>query len=189
MPRPTTAGPPARDFGSIRRSMPQGFLSLALLGTIGLVAAFGVGLASGPSSVTWARAPHVWLGLGTTVVVGLAHGYALAQVGAGERRVREWRRTGMAPGWLELQAWKHARRAWPFAIGGAGTVALAAALGLATAWLWVPPWCHGAASGVALGFHLGAFAIEFVALITQGQLLRGWESHEVGMTAPPVGPG
>jgi hypothetical protein len=86
--------------------------------------------------------------------------------------VKEVVRVYGLPQWVEAQAVRNKRRAFPFELLGMTLVGITAWLGAAadTRRDFDPLW-HLGLAGLALTFNLGAFVIEYAAIVAQARLL------------------
>lgn len=157
--------------------MHRTFLGLAVAVGAMLLASQAVGLVaaveprgSGPRG-PWHSA-HVLLGLSATLVALLVHAVAHAYFLAAGKRVEEVARERGMPAWVGGQSRKYRVKASRFESWGVATIAVAAWSG---GWLDAgrrdPRW-HLAASSWAVGFNLGAFAVETALIAAQARLVR-----------------
>jgi hypothetical protein len=151
------------------------FLGLAVtVGTL-LLATLALGLiASGEDR----SAGHVWhdvhflLGLLTTMATLLVHSIVFTYFLGTTRWVKEVVRVYGLPEWVEAQAIKNKRRAFPFELWGMIVIGVTAWLGAAadTRAGFDPLWHLGVAAA-ALAFNLGAFVVEYASIVAQARLL------------------
>lgn len=115
---------------------------------------------------------HFLLGLLTALMTLLVHSIAYTYFLGTGRWVKEVVRVYALPDWVWAQAQKNKRRAFPFALGGMLLIGSAAWLGGAadTRRDFESTW-HLAAAAVALAFNLGAFAVEYAAIVAQARLI------------------
>jgi hypothetical protein len=144
------------------------------VGTL-LLAVFVLGLAASAEDRAVA---HFWhdvhflLGLFTTMATLLVHSIVFTYFLGTGKWIREVVRVYGLPEWVEAQTIRNKQRAFPFEL-------LAMLLVGATAWLGAaadtrrdfnPLW-HLGLAGVALTFNLGAFVVEYAAILAQERLL------------------
>lgn len=151
------------------------FLGLAVtVGTL-LTASFVLGLlASGEDRAVahfW-RDVHFLVALVATMATLLAHSIVFTYLLGTGKWVKEVVRVYELPEWVDGQAIRNKRRAFPFELLGMALVGVAAWLGAAvdTRAGFNPLW-HLGLAGVALTFNLGAFVVEYAAIIAQARLL------------------
>ncbi len=150
------------------------FLGLAVTSGSLLVASFvlGLGAAGGPRG-----AGHVWhdlhflLGLLTVLMNLLVHSIVFTYFLGTGKWVKEVVRVYRLPDWIEAQAVKNKRKAFPFELWSMTLVGVTAWLGAGSdARGWPSAWHLGAAA-LTLAFNLGAFAAEYAAIVAQARLL------------------
>ena len=165
--------------------MPRTFLALALADGLLLVDAFARGLVDGKGRA------HAGLGLAAVAATLAVHASAHGYLYAAGRRARGVVRDFGLPAWVNDQASKNRRK--PLRVGLA-----ASALVGAFAWPWPGTWAkarglspvwHLGASAFALAFNLGAFAVEWAAVVAQDRLLREVRSQADRLRAAGYGPG
>ncbi len=151
------------------------FLGLAVTDGSLLAAAFVFGLIAsgeprGPGEL-W-HGVHFLLGLLTTMMTLLVHSIVFTYLLGTGKWVKEVVRVYRLPGWVEAQAIKNKRKAFPFEFLGMLLIGATAWLGAAadTRANFEPLW-HLGLAGVALTFNLGAFALEYVLIVSQARLL------------------
>lgn len=153
------------------------FLGLAATNGILLVAAFVLGLladserAGGDTSHVW-HDTHFLLALLTTMTTLLVHSIVFTYFLGTGKWVKEVARVYALPEWVYLQAIKNKRKAFPFELAGMMLIGATAWLGAAadTRRGFDPTWHLGLAA-VALTFNLGAFVVEYAAIVAQARLL------------------
>lgn len=152
------------------------FLGLAVADGTLLVAALVLGFVnsgveSGTRALLWHRA-HFATGLAATMATLLVHSIAYTYFLGTGKWVREVVRVYRMPAWVEGQATRNKRKAFPFALWGMILVGGTAWLGAAadTRRGFDPAWHLGLAA-VALAFNLGAFAAEYTVIVAQARLL------------------
>ena len=151
------------------------FLGLAV--TVGslLLASFGSGFLV-PSGLggMW-HDLHFLLSLLAAMATLLVHSIAFTYFLGTGKWVAEVVRVYRLPEWVSATAAKNKRRAFPFEIGSMLLIGVAAWLGAAvdTRKAMNATWAywHLGASAVALGFNLGAFAVEYASIVAQARLL------------------
>jgi hypothetical protein len=164
------------------------FLGLAVTVGMLLASTFVLGLVAGLEDRVHA---HFWhdlhflIGLVTTMATLLVHAIVCTYLLGTGKWVKEVVRVYRLPGWLEGIAVRNKRRAFPFELGGMLLIGATACLGAAVdtrrdiSSLW-----HLAAAAVAIGFQLGAFLAEYVAIVAQARLLlevKDCADAEIGM--------
>lgn len=151
------------------------FLGLAVtVGTL-LLVAFALGLvATGEDRATG----HTWhdihflVGLTATMATLLAHSIVFTYLLGTGKWVKEVVRVYGLPDWVEAQAIRNKRRAFPFEMLGMTMAGATAWLGAAadTRAGFNPLWHLGIAAA-ALVVNLGAFAAEYASIVAQARLL------------------
>ncbi len=150
------------------------FLAMAITNGTLLAVVFAIGFAAGAEprgpGEFW-RGLHWLLGVFATMLGLLVHSIAYTYFLGTGKWVDEVARVYRLPDWLGEQARRNKRRAFPFALVGMIAVSAAAWLGAgADAQGWPSSWHLGAAS-LALAFNLGAFVVEYAAIVGQARLL------------------
>jgi hypothetical protein len=151
------------------------FLGLAVtVGTL-LLVTLGVGLVAAGEDRSLG---HFWhdihflLGLFTTMAALLVHSIVFTYLLGTGKWVREVVRVYQLPEWVEAQAIRNKRRAFPFELMGMLAIGATAWLGAAvdTRAGFNPLWHLGVAAA-ALAFNLGAFTVEYASIVAQARLL------------------
>lgn len=151
------------------------FLGLAVtVGTL-LLTSFVLGLiASGEDRAVahFGRDVHFLVALVTTMATLLVHSIVFTYFLGTGKWVKEVVRVYQLPEWVEAQAIRNKRRAFPFELLGMTLVGITAWLGAAadTRAGFNPLW-HLGLAGLALTFNLGAFVVEYAAIVAQARLL------------------
>ncbi|MFO0949850.1 MAG: hypothetical protein U0835_01600 [Isosphaeraceae bacterium] len=150
------------------------FLVLAVTDGSLLLATFVLGLLAtgeprGPHDVL--RGVHVLVALATVMATLAVHSIAYTYFLATGKWAAEVVRVYELPEWINHQAKKNKRKAFRFEFWGMTTVAIAAWLGGGADTMGVDPLWHLAASAVAVGFNLGAFAVIYPVIVAQHRLL------------------
>ena len=150
------------------------FLGLAITDGTLLLIAFSLGWAAsggaGPRVHTW-HDLHFLLGLLATLATLLVHSIVFTYFLGTGRWVKEVVRVYRLPGWLEAQAQKNKRKAFPFELVGMAFIGGATWLGAGTDTRQWPASWHLGVAAAALAFNLGAFAAEYVTIVAQARLL------------------
>jgi hypothetical protein len=150
------------------------FLGLAITSGTMMVASFALGLVAvgeprGPGAV-W-HGLHFLLGLLTVLVGLLVHAIVFTYFLGTSRWVKEVVRVYHLPDWVEAQAIKNKRKAFPFEFWAMALIGLTAWMGAGTdARGWPSAWHLGVAA-LAWAFNLGAFLVEYAAIVAQARLL------------------
>ena len=150
------------------------FLALAVTNGSLLLTSTALGFlaAAEPNAprATWHNL-HFLIGLLTAMTTLLVHGIAFTYFLGTGRWVKEVVAVYGMPEWVTAQAMRNKRRAFPFEFGSMALIGAAAWTGAGTdAQGWPSAW-HLGASAAALAFNLGAFALEYAAIVAQARLL------------------
>lgn len=149
------------------------FLGMAITDGTLLLVSFGLGFAANGG----ARGPGSWytvhflFGLLATMTTLLVHSIAFTYFLGTGRWVKEVVTVYKLPAWVHAQAVRNKRRAFPFAVLGMFMVGGTAWLGAGAERLGWPTALHLGMAAVALGFTLGAFAVEYAAIVAQARLI------------------
>ena len=171
------------------------FLGLAVTNMTLLVAAFGVGLIGssmprGPGAF-WPGL-HVLFGLSATMTCLLVHSVVYTYFLGTGKWVKEVERVYGMPGRFVARSKRNKRRAFPFEFWSMMLVGGAAWLGAAADTMgghWA--WWHLGMAAVAIGFNLGAHAVEYLAIVGQYRLLQEvkLEADRIREASLATGPG
>jgi hypothetical protein len=150
------------------------FLGLAITNGSLLAAAFGFGFVAGGET----RPAHLWrdvhflLGLFATMTTLLAHCVVFTYFLGTGKWVHEVARVYQLPDGVRAQADRNKRNVFPFELGGMASIGVTAWLGAAadTRLGFDSTW-HLLAAAVALAFNLGAYTLEYAAIVQQSRLL------------------
>jgi hypothetical protein len=150
------------------------FLGLAITNGTLLLASFAFGFAAAGET----RPAHMWrdvhflLGLLTTMTTLLVHSVVFTYFLGTGKWVKEVVRVYRLPSWVEAQAVRNKRRAFPFELWGMILIGITAWLGAAadTQRGFDSTW-HLLAASVALAFNIGAYVLEYVSIVSQARLL------------------
>lgn len=148
------------------------FLGMAItVGTL-LVVSFALGLMVPHHEGGMWHDLHFLVALLTTMATLLVHSIAFTYFLGTGKWIKEVVRVYRLPDWVEAQAVRNKRRAFPFELWGMLAIGAAAWLGGAsdTRRDFEPAW-HLGASAVALAFNLGAFVVEYAAIVAQARLI------------------
>jgi hypothetical protein len=152
------------------------FLGLAATDGILLLVTFVLGFvaqATGGARATdrtWMDL-HFLLALLTTIATLLVHSIVFTYFLGTGKWVKEVVRVYRLPEWVWGQAIKNKRKAFPFEFWGMALIGAAAWMGAGShARDWPAEW-HLGLSAVALAFNLGAFVVEYAAIVAQARLL------------------
>jgi len=150
------------------------FLGLAVTNGSLLAASTVLGfLASGEPNAphaTWHNL-HFLLGLLTTMTTLLVHGVAFTYFLGTGRWVKEVVEVYRMPEWVRAQGVRNKRRAFPFELGGMLLIGAAAWTGAGSDVQGWPAHWHLAVAAAALAFNLGAYAVEYAAIVAQARLI------------------
>jgi hypothetical protein len=150
------------------------FLGLAVASGSLLVASFVLGFLAageprGPHAV-W-HAIHFLFALLTVMVGLLVHSIVYTYFLGTGKWVKEVVRVYGLPEWVNAQAKKNKRKAFPFEFWGMMSLGATAWMGAGNETLgWPSAWHLGVAS-LTLAFNLGAFVAEYAAIVAQARLL------------------
>lgn len=152
------------------------FLGLAVTDGTLLVASLAVGFGAaneprGPHE-SW-HGVHLLLGLVTMLATLLVHSIAFTYFLGTTRWVKEVVQIYGMPEWVHAQALRNKRRAFPFELGSMVAIALTTWAGGA---VHTRDWpiareLHLAAATLTIGFNLGAYVAEYLAIVAQARLL------------------
>ncbi len=150
------------------------FLVLAVTDGSLLVASFVLGLLAsgeqpGPGAI-W-RGVHLLFALLTTLATLAVHSIAYTYFLATGKWAKEVVRVYGLPGWINAQAKKNKRKAWRFEFWSMTLIAITAWLGAASDTQGVNPLWHLGVAAATLAFNLGAFAVEYAAIVAHARLL------------------
>ena len=152
------------------------FLGLAATDGLLLLVSFGFGFVAqatgGPVATdrTWMDL-HFLLGLLTTMATLLVHSIVFTYFLGTGKWVKEVVRVYELPAWVDAQAVKNKRKAFPFELWSMILIGSAAWMGAGShAKSWPSEW-HLGLSSLALAFNLGSFAAEYAAIVSQARLL------------------
>jgi hypothetical protein len=150
------------------------FLVLAVADGSLLLAAFVVGLFAsaeprGPHMI-W-HGLHVLIALAATMATLAVHSIVYTYFLATGKWAAEVVRVYGLPGWVNDQAKKNKRKAFRFEFWGMSAIAVTAWLGAGADTQGLNPLWHLAAAAGALGFNVGAFAVEYAVIVAQARLL------------------
>jgi len=150
------------------------FLALAVANGSLLLASTALGFLTSAEPdaplANWHRL-HFLIGLLTALTTLLVHGIAFTYFLGTGRWVKEVVAVYKMPEWIYAQAVRNKRRAFPFEFGGMVLIGAAAWTGGGTdAQGWPAAW-HLGASAAALAFNLGAYVLEYAAIVAQARLL------------------
>lgn len=167
------------------------FLVLAVTDASLLVTTFVLGLLAsgeprGPHAVL--RGVHVLVALLATMATLAVHSIAYTYFLATGKWAAEVVRVYRLPEWVNHQAKKNKRKAFRFEFWGMTAVAAAAWLGAAADARGMDPVWHLVVSAVAVGFNLGAFAVEYAVIVAQHRLLSEVKERADGLRAARYGP-
>ena len=150
------------------------FLGLAVTNGMLLLVAIAMGLmAVGEPRVpgaTWVGL-HILVGLLATMTTLLVHAIAFTYFLGTGRWVKEVVHVYKMPEWVLAQAVRNKRRAFPFELGSMALVGGAAWTGAGTHAQGWPSLLHLAAATAALAFNIGAYALEYAAIVAQARLI------------------
>jgi hypothetical protein len=150
------------------------FLGLAVTSGTLLVVSLALGLVAagqgGGTGHTW-HDIHFLLGLLTVLAGLLVHSIVFTYFLGTGKWVREVVRVYRLPDWIEAQAVKNKRKAFPFELSGMALLGATAWLGAGTDTRGWPSAYHLGAAALTLAFNLGAFVAEYAAIVSQGRLL------------------
>jgi hypothetical protein len=150
------------------------FLGLAITSGSLMVTSFGFGLAAVGEDRAGGHVVHdlhFLIALLTVVVVLLAHSIVFTYFLGTGKWIQEVVRVYRMPAWVSAQALKNKRRAFPFELLGMALLGGATWLGAGTDTRGWPSLWHLSLAAIALAFNLGAFVVEYAAIVTQGRLL------------------
>ena len=141
----------------------------SLLVTSFVLGLFASGEPRGPHAIL--RGVHLLIALLATMATLAVHSIAYTSFLATGKWAQEVVRVYQLPAWINDQAKKNKRKAFPFEFWGMVMVAVTAWLGAGADTLGVNPLWHLGVAAVSLAFNLGAFAVEYAVIVAQARLL------------------
>jgi len=150
------------------------FLGLAIANGTFLALTFALGLWATSETIrpgAPGRGLHFLFGLWTTMFTLAVHSIAFTYFLGTGKWIKEVARVYGLPEWLEAQAIKNKRRAFPFELWGMVLVGVTAWMGAGTDTQGWPAVWHLALASLALAFNVGAFAVEYSVIVAQARLL------------------
>jgi hypothetical protein len=150
------------------------FLGLAITDGTLLLIAFVLGWAASGEArprIHTGHDLHFLLGLLATLATLLVHSIVFTYFLGTGRWVKEVVRVYRLPSWLEAQAQKNKRKAFPFELASMALVGGTTWLGAGTDTRQWPSSWHLGLAALALAFNLGAFAFEYATIVAQARLL------------------
>ena len=149
------------------------FLGLAVTNSSLLLASFGFGFAAateGRPAHHW-RDVHFLLGLFSSVLTLMVHSIVFTYFLGTGKWVREVARVYRLPDWVEAQAVRNKRRAFPFEMWSMILICGTAWLGAASDTRAFDSTWHLGLAAFALAFNLGAYVVEYASIVAQARLL------------------
>lgn len=150
------------------------FLGLAIAVGVFLTSSVVLGFVAageprGPREV-W-HGIHLLMGLGSVLIALLAHSIVFTYFLGTTRWVKEVAVVYQMPEWVLAQARKNKGKAFPFELWSMALIGATSWLGAASDANGLNPLWHLAVACLALGFNLGAFVVEYGAIVAQARLI------------------
>ncbi|GAC1334324.1 MAG: hypothetical protein NVSMB14_01380 [Isosphaeraceae bacterium] len=160
--------------GANRTSMHRIFLGLAIAAGTFLSASVILGFVAsgeprGPHEV-W-HGIHLLFGLGTVLTALMTHSIVFTYFLGTTRWVKEVAEVYRMPEWVYSQARKNKSKAFPFEIWSMSLIGATAWVGAASDAKGLNPLWHLAVATLTIGFNLGAFVVEYGAIVAQARLI------------------
>lgn len=154
------------------------FLGLAVTDGTLLLVTFGIGLFVPSGQGGFVHDLHFLVALLTIVLTLMVHGVVYTYFLGTGKWVKEVVRVYQLPDWVDAQAVRNKRRAFPFVIWGMLLIGATAWLGAAAdtirgfGGLW-----HFIAASATIAFTIGAFGFEYASIVSQARLLLEVQSQ------------